>query len=445
MVHISSVLPNLNGQTLISGGFELELMDTLGSGAYGVVYRAVDLTSDEESIRFYAVKVLLRHADDSDMARTQEREINFHMEVSDHPNVVTLHHVIVDELYVYLILDYCGGGDLFASIMDRGTFARNDDAIRKSFVQLLDAVQACHEQGIYHRDLKPENVLCSADDEQVFLADFGLSSEEETSDMFGCGSFFYMSPECLGLLTQYAPYTLRNSDVWSLGVILSNMITGRNPWHLASIEDTGFNEFLHHGPLFLLRALPLSRSAAHLLARMLDPDPNTRITIPEARKAVLRIKKFYDPQTFQAQTEGVLPIKVAPQQEAVPSPIRVPLASEPIIRAPTTDIVVSSFSNDTEAPSPCQSLEMSQDPPPLHIASGSTSSSEESEGPPTPVTSARDPSPQIALVPDFTPTEEVHMHAKVRHRAVLMDANGSKFRRSIRRFVDVMHRVRIRS
>ena len=121
-------------------------------------------------------------------------EIAHHRAVSDVPGVVTLHAVVEEEFYTFLVLDLCAGGDLFTAIMERGTYSNNDVAVKRTFLQLVDALAACHEAGVYHRDLKPENVLCSPGDQHVYLADFGLSTRSTRSSNFGCGSSFYMSP-----------------------------------------------------------------------------------------------------------------------------------------------------------------------------------------------------------------------------------------------------------
>ncbi len=83
---------------------------------------------------------------------------------------------------------------MFGAIVDRMTYCRNDDLVKKIFVQILDAVEFCHNQGIYHRDLKPDNIFVNAAGDKVFLGDFGLATDNERSTNFRCGSSFYMSP-----------------------------------------------------------------------------------------------------------------------------------------------------------------------------------------------------------------------------------------------------------
>jgi len=185
-------MPDLNGRVIDNG--RLELLESLGSGAYGKVYRALDITSPQNNQVFFAVKCLLRHKPGSDQEEFQNREFTIHKLVCNHPNIVTLHRIIYDRDFVYVVLDLCTGGDLFAAITETDMFHNNVQLVKESFIQLIDAVQYCHEKSVFHRDLKPENVLCTEDGSGIRLADFGLSTRNHVSQDFGCGSSYYMSP-----------------------------------------------------------------------------------------------------------------------------------------------------------------------------------------------------------------------------------------------------------
>ncbi|KAH0826537.1 kinase-like domain-containing protein [Lanmaoa asiatica] len=148
----------------------LELVEVLGVGGYGVVYRAVDSLA-----RNYAVKCLISSQVHTGSRQRQLhiREIALHRLASAHPNVVTLHRVVEEHNYTYL---------------------------------LLDAVEYCHSLGIYHRDLKPENVLCFDGGLRVAITSFGLATTDRFSEEFRTGSVRYMSPG------MYFPFIARLHD-----------------------------------------------------------------------------------------------------------------------------------------------------------------------------------------------------------------------------------------
>lgn len=287
---VTDSFPNFTGRLLDKNRFKL--LEPLGSGAYGKVYRAVDLRSHTDNPRYYAVKCLLKPAPGSRQEEFQTREFALQEKVSVHPNVVSLHRLYEDHTYIYVLLDLCNGGDLFTAITERRAFQDDDLAIKSVFTQIIDAVHYCHENSVFHRDLKPENVLCSSDGE-VRLADFGLSTDFRISGDYGCGSSCYMSPECVGKEFRNGKlYSTRHSDIWSLGVILVNMISGRNPWRAASTVDECFKSFLHDND-FLMTVLPLSDAANVILKRIFHLNPLCRITLPELREEILKIDTFF--------------------------------------------------------------------------------------------------------------------------------------------------------
>lgn len=238
----------------------LELTRVLGVGAYGVVYTAVDIQTNQ----VYAVKALNKHGLDPRQIKFQQREIKLHHLASQHPNVVSLVRILDSADCTFVVMEYCPEGDLFSNITDKGNFVGNDYLAKSVFLQLLDAVQFCHSMGIYHRDLKPENVLVTDQGMTVKLADFGLATTDYFTSDFGCGSTFYMSPgECFELAVfvkamanfhrpsecqqsnarPMSCYMSAANDVWSLGVILVNLTCGRNPWKRASMEDSTFQAY----------------------------------------------------------------------------------------------------------------------------------------------------------------------------------------------------------
>jgi serine/threonine protein kinase len=148
----------------------------------------------------YAVKALNKLGLDSRQRKFQQREIRLHHHASQHPNVVSLVKILDDPDCTYVVIEFCPEGDLFTSITDRGHYVGDDLLAKRIFLQILDAVQFCHSQGIYHRDLKPENILVTDGGMNVKLADFGLATTDFFSTDYGCGSTFYMSPgQCPGL------------------------------------------------------------------------------------------------------------------------------------------------------------------------------------------------------------------------------------------------------
>ena len=179
--------------TLIDGG-SLELVEVLGVGGYGVVYRAVD-TRHHAGQKSYAVKCLVTPEHRATRQRQiHSREIALHQLASAHPGVVTLHRVVEQAGHIYIIMDYAPDYDLSKQILHSSRYLGDNALIKDVFLQLLDAVEHCHSLGIYHRDLKPENILCFRDGIRIAIGDFGLATTDKFSDEFRTGSTHYMSP-----------------------------------------------------------------------------------------------------------------------------------------------------------------------------------------------------------------------------------------------------------
>ncbi|KAL7629218.1 Serine/threonine protein kinase [Parahypoxylon ruwenzoriense] len=329
-------------------GESLQLIGIIGTGAYGVVYLAVDVKT---GVR-YAVKTLSKfNADGTPLDRRQiafqHRELRLHYLASAHPNVVSMHKIVDDPDCIYVVLEYCPEGDLFLNITERGQYVGKDELAKSVFLQILDAVEHCHNLGIYHRDLKPENILVSNRGDTVKLADFGLATSSDRSEDYGCGSTFYMSPECLDPSSRRPFYYCAPNDVWSLGVILVNLTCGRNPWKQASFEDSTYRAFTR-SQNFLRTILPLSDDLNDILGRIFTRNPDHRITLPELRNSILACSRF----TISATA---VPAQALPTPPVSPGPIEYVNCEDAVIKDLGYDAPLSPAASDSDAGSTCSS------------------------------------------------------------------------------------------
>ncbi|TFK93271.1 kinase-like protein, partial [Polyporus arcularius HHB13444] len=271
---------NLTG-SVIDGRYRL--IRILGSGSFGVVYRAIDLRAPIEA-RDRAIKFVSKAGRKDSSIATLRKEMTLHKRVSHLPNVITLHDAYEVADYFVFVMDYCSGGDLGNYLAECGQFTDTEE-VKKVILTLLDTVAALHEEGIYHRDLKPHNILISRDRTQVFLADFGLASDISEYE-FACGTMAYMPP---GMLRKP---NAGKADMWALGLILLNMVSGGIPWRRASrISDT-FAEFVDD-PNYLLQCIPLSTGANRIIRRMLRANPLIRANIADVRAMILELDSFW--------------------------------------------------------------------------------------------------------------------------------------------------------
>ncbi|KAI0311704.1 kinase-like domain-containing protein [Amylostereum chailletii] len=288
----------LVGTTIDAG--RLKIVALLGSGGFGAVFRALELSTQRE----FAVKCMPCAARTSSHFALQVSELNVHLRVQDHPHVVGFHRVLEEGSWRFFVLDLCKGGDLFNAVI-AGKFHRRDELVRGVFVQLLDAVSYCHDVGVYHRDLKPENVLLSEDGAQAYLADFGLATEEAMCGQFRVGSKLFMSPECLHEDLKLTQYSSPHNDIWALGLILFTMITRQVPWEAATAADQWFAWFLEHPHLFG-QANHIPAPVGALLLRILTFDPYARISLAELREEILKVETFFSEEDHEEEDEVVL-------------------------------------------------------------------------------------------------------------------------------------------
>jgi serine/threonine-protein kinase len=199
-----------------------ELGDLLGAGGMGRVYRARDTVLDRQ----VAIKFLGDGRTAAESARRRFLREARAAAALEHPNIVPIYDVgATDEGEMYLAMAFCPGESLKARLARGPLPPREALGIAAA---LADALAHAHRQGVVHRDLKPSNVLLG-DDRRVRLIDFGLAKLTETSVLSGtdrlAGTPAYMAPEQV----TGDPVDGR-ADLWSLGVVLYEMLTGRRPF-----------------------------------------------------------------------------------------------------------------------------------------------------------------------------------------------------------------------
>ncbi|KAI1798146.1 kinase-like protein [Ganoderma leucocontextum] len=290
MPSLETTIPDLSGQSFDDGRYKL--LHTIGSGAFGVVYRARERIPESNNTITRAVKVSPIFPKGTFQRLNQDRETALHRVVSRIPNVVTLHRVVHENGYQYMVLDYHGGGDLRRIIDKKRTLARNEPMLREIFLQIIDGVEACHARGVYHRDLKPENILVNDDLTEVYIADFGLATFSKESTTFSVGTKFYECPECIDSDDLDYPYDTRRNDTWALAITLIQLATGRLPWGTATIQDRHFVKFLDD-PNHLRTIFPISPGLNDVLHRVLTMIPDEACSLSEFRKLIQNLDRFW--------------------------------------------------------------------------------------------------------------------------------------------------------
>lgn len=262
--------------TSIVGDYQINYDNFLGSGSYSTVYAGTHLNSNKK----VAVKIIDICNGNGRLLSCINEEINILKKVSKnpHPNIIKCYDVIRKPTKIYIILEYCDSGDL-ASIL-KGPI--KEKYAQYYFSQLANGMRYLKDLNIIHRDIKPKNVLLTENKSILKIADFGFAKQMGESYSLHdtvCGSPLYMAPEIMNKLV-YNDQT----DLWSLGMILYEMLYGTHPYKRCKNMDElvkHANENTIEIPPSNTKNTEVSEKCLALLKNLLEYSIGNRITWTE--------------------------------------------------------------------------------------------------------------------------------------------------------------------
>jgi len=250
---------------------------SIGAGSYGSVKKAIN----KKTGAVCAVKSISKSSVDAEKI-ANEIEV---MKILDHPNIIKLYETFEDAKDIYLVMELCTGGELFDRIVTQGNSGFSEKVAAKLVKQMVGALFYMHRSNIAHRDLKPENFVFA--DEQgisespLKLIDFGASREFDSK---GCMA------TCICTVEYVAPEVLKGAytelcDVWSLGVIMYILLSGRQPFHAKKGKKRNQKDVEHQIRANVMKGAwdfnspvwkHVSKEAKDLISKMLVPDLTKR-------------------------------------------------------------------------------------------------------------------------------------------------------------------------
>ncbi|CAD8061097.1 unnamed protein product [Paramecium primaurelia] len=246
------------------------LVKTLGLGTFGLVKLAIHQITQEK----VAIKILEKSKiiDVADVERVT-REIHI-LKLIRHIHVIQLYEIIETKKYIFLVMEFCDGGELFDYIVKHQKLSEIEAC--KFIQELISGIEYIHKLNIVHRDLKPENLLLDYQ-KSLKIVDFGLSNTYKQGEQLktACGSPCYAAPEMI----QGNKYNSLLVDIWSCGVILFASICGYLPFE--DVNTSALYKKILHGEYQIPNFV--SPEGTHFLKGILNINPERRFNLEQIK------------------------------------------------------------------------------------------------------------------------------------------------------------------
>lgn len=281
------------------------LVEQIGMGGMAIVYRAIDMRTGHN----VAVKVLRPEFNqDAEFVGRFQREAEAASKMTHH-NIVNLLDVGMDGENRYLVMEYVQGKTLKELIQEKGRL--NPQVAAQVTIRILSALQHAHQNGIIHRDIKPQNILVNADG-HVKVADFGIARMADSSTLTRgdsvMGSVHYFSPEQASGQAADA-----RSDIYSCGVVLYEMLTGRVPFDGDSPVAVAM-QHLHAKPAPIESIAPdVPQAISHVCMMAMEKNPKYRYQSAMEMAAELRLALEGRTERMQPRLVEAMPIPAPPR------------------------------------------------------------------------------------------------------------------------------------
>ncbi len=279
-------------------GGRYRLISRLGHGGMGTVWKARDEVVDRDvAVKEPRVPDNVPEAMRQNVHQRMQREARAAARI-DHPSVVTVHDVVVEDGRPWIVMELVRGRSL-ADQLAEGTLDQREAA--RVGLAVLGALTAAHEAGVLHRDVKPDNVLLGRND-RVVLTDFGIATIEGEQGLTETGAFVgspeYVAPERV-LGQRPGP----ESDLWSLGVVLYTAAEGMSPFRRSNTQAT-MQAILSADPQVPARG---AGAFSSIVMQLLRKEPAARPTAAEVRQALEAVARPQAPQPSAFTSAGARP------------------------------------------------------------------------------------------------------------------------------------------